>query len=661
MTLELRSIRLKNWKCYQDEQIQFKGDTSERIWIVFGQNGFGKTSVLEAIQWCLYGSEIVSSAGLLDRFNRVAIKENPELELSVELTFEGEGEPYDIRQLAFESEFERDNNIYQIRRTAKRMLRGTTAYARIDEAIFHKNGIVQADARERIEELLPKSCREFFFFDGVEIKRYAQRLHTEETFKAIERILGIPELRNLRDDAKRAMQTLEKKLDQAALANESLKQVTGELTDLQEDIETKEAQLQIAKQEYEAASDSLKSTQEEASQLEVLRGKLNELSRLEREKARLQEDLNKAENQVETALKQTPIPQLLEFVREVADDMQSTTITTARRSGSVAQLKELLEADTCVCGRCIDESSRQHILKEMERLSSSRVSRTQDALQQDNLRNRLVALSRFPTPNYDGLLRSRDRLRDDLEEVKQATDRLKQETQGINEEEAREIWKKVGELEQITREKKEKIERFSTDSEILRQKEDKLRREIEKLAGHDKETANLARQVKVARGLYQAAEELIEWRIAERKETIESRTSKIHRRVTNKPNEYMGVEIREDYTLGVKNAVGEILNPETLSAGEKEALAFAFIAGLNLASGTAAPLIMDTPFGHLDTDHQKNLINSLPEIPSQVIVLATDRDFPDSLLKGVRPHVAGILKIRRLGATEDASTVEVEQ
>jgi DNA sulfur modification protein DndD len=297
----------------------------------------------------------------------------------------------------------------------------------------------------------------------------------------------------------------------------------------------------------------------------------------------------------------------------------------------------------------------------MERLSSSRVSRTQDALQQDNLRNRLVALSRFPTPNYDGLLRSRDRLRDDLEEVKQATDRLKQETQGINEEEAREIWKKVGELEQITREKKEKIERFSTDSEILRQKEDKLRREIEKLAGHDKETANLARQVKVARGLYQAAEELIEWRIAERKETIESRTSKIHRRVTNKPNEYMGVEIREDYTLGVKNAVGEILNPETLSAGEKEALAFAFIAGLNLASGTAAPLIMDTPFGHLDTDHQKNLINSLPEIPSQVIVLATDRDFPDSLLKGVRSHVAGILKIRRLGATEDASTVEVEQ
>jgi DNA sulfur modification protein DndD len=175
------------------------------------------------------------------------------------------------------------------------------------------------------------------------------------------------------------------------------------------------------------------------------------------------------------------------------------------------------------------------------------------------------------------------------------------------------------------------------------------------------ETANLARQVTLADGLHQAAKELIEWRITERKKTIEEQTSKIHRSVTNKPEEYVGVEIREDYTLGIKNANGEILNPETLSAGEKEALAFAFIAGLNLESGTAAPLIMDTPFGHLDTDHQKNLINALPDIPSQVIVLATDRDFPDYLLQGVRPHIAGILKIRRLDATEDASTLEVAE
>jgi DNA sulfur modification protein DndD len=165
--------------------------------------------------------------------------------------------------------------------------------------------------------------------------------------------------------------------------------------------------------------------------------------------------------------------------------------------------------------------------------------------------------------------------------------------------------------------------------------------------------------VKLARGLHDAADELIEWRIAERKQTIEARTSEIHRRVTNKPNEYLGVEIKEDYTLRIRNARGELLNPETLSAGEKEALAFAFIAGLNLASGKAAPLIMDTPFGHLDTDHQKNLVKALPDLPSQVIVLATDRDLPYDLFQNLKPEIAGTHEIRRLSVTEDASSVEV--
>ncbi len=74
---------------------------------------------------------------------------------------------------------------------------------------------------------------------------------------------------------------------------------------------------------------------------------------------------------------------------------------------------------------------------------------------------------------------------------------------------------------------------------------------------------------------------------------------------------------------------------------------------------TCVPLIMDTPFGHLDQEHQKNIINSLPNLNSQVIILATDRDLPDPLLNLLRPHTTDILKIHRLAADEDASVIEV--
>lgn len=643
MALKLQSLRLKNWKCYQNEQIEFNLDTEQHIWIVFGQNGFGKTSILEAIQWCIYGSDAVEPSVLLNNFNRINAKKTPNLELAVQL------------------KFELKRNVYDISRTARRVERGTTASAVSEEATVLKNGINQADVRERIEEILPRSCKDFFFFDGVEIKRYAQRLHTKETLEAIERILGIPELRNLRDDAKRARSTLEKRLEDATSTNESLNRVRMELADIEENLQTKKSQLQIAKEEHDAAIDIMNDAKTFARQIEELRSKLTELNKLDRESSRKKDDVEAAEIEVEATLRQAPIPLLVEFVREVAEQMQSTTITTARRSGSVTQLRELLESDTCVCGRCIDESARQHILQELQSLENFGGSLTKDALLQDKLRNRLVALSHFRTPNFEQITLKRDRLREDLDEIQQAIYRLKKETQGVNEEEAQEIWQKVIKAGQDVTEKKDKSERLKNDLKTLEQLENERRREIENLAGRNKETANLALQVKLANGLYQAAEDLIEWRIAERKKTIEARTSEIHRRVTNKPDEYLGVEIQDDYTLGIKNAAGEILNPDTLSAGEKEALAFAFIAGLNLASGTAAPLIMDTPFGHLDTDHQKNLINALPEIPSQVIVLATDRDFPDRLLQAVRPYVAGIQKIKRLSVTEDASTVEVEE
>ena len=85
MAIKLRSIYFKNWRCYKNQKLDFNLNNSKKIWIVFGQNGFGKTSILEAIQWCLYGSDFLGPLQLLECFNRVAIKENPELDLVVQV------------------------------------------------------------------------------------------------------------------------------------------------------------------------------------------------------------------------------------------------------------------------------------------------------------------------------------------------------------------------------------------------------------------------------------------------------------------------------------------------------------------------------------------------------------------------------------------------
>ena len=640
-TLKLQRIYLQNWKCYQNQTVDFDLNTDKNVWIIFGQNGYGKSSIQEAILWCLYGHKGVKTNELPEYFNRITVKRDPNLEISVRL------------------DFQQNDCIYSVSRVARRIKKGTTVSADVEEPLFYCNGKIQTDSRERIEGILPRSCKEFFFFDGQKIEDYAKFEHTKETRDAIERILGIPEIRNLRDDTNGALREIQKKLNEASSANNQFKDVTSRLINLQHSIEVKSGQLKIAIQEKQQEEKILQGVEERARQIDELRSKLDKLTELQLKQSQLQNYFKDAEEAVEQALRETPISLLLKFVKEVADDLQSKTMVTKIVSVSAAQLRKILDANSCVCGRGIDEDARNYILQQLESIDAK--GTTEEILRQVTLRTRLMMLSRYQTPDFDEVLLKRDRILEELDEVKQTISRLHQETEGVNHKEAQEILKQVGHEERLVQEKEEKIERLQKEVQQLKQQEDQLQRERENLAGQSQETAMLNKQYRLAEGLYQAANELIEWQIEDHQRTIEDYTSQLHHHVTNKPDEYIGIQIKSDYTLELKNVAGTPLNPETLSAGEKEALAFAFIAGLNLASGTAAPLMMDTPFGNLDDTHQKNIINSLPTIPSQVILLATDRDLPEDLLRKLRPHVVQIHRIRRLGATEDASVIETEE
>ncbi|GFE68476.1 AAA family ATPase [Chroococcus sp. FPU101] len=640
MSLQLRQIRLKNWKCYQKQQLRLNPQINCNVWIIFGQNGYGKTSILEAILWCLYGNEGVPTKDLSKYFNRVAVKKNPSLDMCVELSFH---------------ETTQSRNYY-ISRTAKRVIRGNTEYAEVEEATFNIDGTSKNNAREYIESLLPRLCKDFFFFDGVKIEQYAVLTQTDETKDAIEKILGIPELRNLKEDAEKVLQSLEKKIRELGQANHKLQQNTKQLQEIQVNIELHCGQLEHAKQTLEVDVKIYNDAKERAKQIEDLRSKLETVARLEQRQEILKDKLKNAEKEVENALKKASMPLLIGFVREMVEELQRQTIKTTRFSASLIQLQELLNSKNCLCGRCLDESSRNYIREQLTQIEAGKL--TQEAIKQDELKTRLSLLLQYHKPNLEDILTTRDRLGEDLDNLKQEITRYKHETEGTNQQEAAEIWRKVGISERKVQETREITERLTKDIEELKNQEKKLRQTIETLAGQDKETATLSLQVRLATGLKAAAEELINWHIHQSKRTIEEHTTARYLQVTNKPEEYTGIEIKNNYTLGVRTVTGDILNPEILSPGEKEALAFAFITGLNLASNTAAPLVMDTPFGHLDTAHQKNIVKSLGQMSSQVILLATDRDFPDPLLQEIKPYLAEIHYIRRKNASEDASIIE---
>ena len=655
MTLQIKKIHLQNWRCYENQVVEFNLDTDKNIWIIWGLNGYGKTSILEAVLWCLYGNEIVSPKRLIRAevdlseqssekqgyFYFPNVKVNSELELSVSLTLQ-----------------KGDRN-YVISRTAKRKQRGKTFFAEVSEASFNLNGQLKTDSRERIDLLLPRSCREFFFFDGEKIKEYSNITQTAETRKAIESILGIPEIINLKTDSQNVAKKIEQKINQVNSSNKKLQDINTKLYRLTHEVAAKRDRLQAAIEEHIQEIKILEDVRERASQISELRDKLNQLRQLKQQQQELTQRLEKAEQDIDKVLKVASIPMMQKLIREMADDLQTKTLTNTRISISIDQLRELLEADTCVCGNCIGEKESNFISEQLKNIEDAGIVSEENS-RIESLRMDLKRISKYKTPNLDRLLLDRDCIIDDIEENKQVTDKLKKDTETVSERETDEIWRKVGQQEQAVEEADQRVKRLQKEIESLQQQQDNLNRQRGELLNSDRETAMLNKQFQLAQGLHNAAAELIDWYTENCQQTIENQASYFHKIVTNKPDEYEGIVLKNGYNLRLKQTNGDIVNPQSLSEGEKQALVFPFIAGLNLASGKAAPLMIDTPFGKLDGHHQENIVKSLPQIPSQVILLATDRDLPEHILDLLRPNIVQIHKIRRLGGTKDGSVIEIE-
>ena len=52
----IKSITLYNYRLYEGEnKIVFENTENKNIFLISGENGFGKTTFLHSLIWCLYG------------------------------------------------------------------------------------------------------------------------------------------------------------------------------------------------------------------------------------------------------------------------------------------------------------------------------------------------------------------------------------------------------------------------------------------------------------------------------------------------------------------------------------------------------------------------------------------------------------------------------
>jgi DNA sulfur modification protein DndD len=94
------------------------------------------------------------------------------------------------------------------------------------------------------------------------------------------------------------------------------------------------------------------------------------------------------------------------------------------------------------------------------------------------------------------------------------------------------------------------------------------------------------------------------------------------------------------FAIELHGSDGHIVSPDQLSAGERQLFAVALLWALARASGQAAPTVIDTPLGRLDSQHRTRLAERyFPCAGEQVILLSTDEEIDVRIFQKLEPFI----------------------
>ncbi|RMG75355.1 MAG: hypothetical protein D6711_06850 [Chloroflexi bacterium] len=636
MTFQFRKLTLKNWLVYGDREtvIDFTQFNSGRNLVVFhGQNGFGKTSLLRAL-WFLFSDDYKDDA-LVEMWNE---KERAS----------GEGE------LEVALEFLYRDKVWVLSKGAYFELRGS----RIAVNPFTKLWIDGCEIRDQIDDqisrVIPKECLQFVFFDGAEITRYAQTQYEDGVKEAIELMLGIPAVRNLRHDLGRIISELQEEQQEILLAEQQNNELAAEVERLEEMKVSYEERLKDLTKKQDSIQAAQEKLEKEAAQLEAIQAEQEALREKQSRRANLEERRDELDAQIDDLIQSAPVRMLmrpLEHVIEEAIAQQEASSRLEKYRLRKKLIEELLEEADCICGRPIDEHIDTHFGNEIKRLDSIIDSQNANpnSINQRDLISLQSIVDQLANNPVDGkeLYDRRALYIQQIEEIDTDIERLRDR---LGDNESIQV-QELLEQQRVTAEQlqnvKHEIGVVEKNLEETQKKLKEKRREVDQTTGTTDRGKGIARTLEVTRGLLAASEQFVERLVDRKRRAIEDITSNIFKKITNKPQEYAGVRVRDDYTLEVYRHDSSTVDNSQLSAGEREVLAYSFITALNLSSPTPAPFVMDTPFGHLDSVHRDRLLKSLPMLKVQVLLLATDRDLPPAERGMIIPYIADEFEIKR--------------
>ena len=637
--MKLQEIEIKNFGVfYHTATLTLHSKPNKNICYVDGQNGYGKTTLQASIKYAMYGFD--DPRHLFNSINRHARRES-DFDMSVRLSFTHDGK-----------------NMQLTRSVTPKTNKTANSYRDLDEQItLIVDGTVKKNPDDYLNEILPKDASQFFFFDGEKIERYTEELQDpEDTKAAIELVLEIPAIRNGKEDLSDLQRDLEK--DYSSELAKAIKK-----KDLDAKIQALTIEVGLQKTVYDNAEKNLKDCAEELRKVEDELTKNEIANDILNKKAANKRELDSLNTQLEETRDRqlhlvSSIPYLVikaEFQKRLTKankdiaEARSKLMERNRIEGTVDVLRQSIDRGECFCGNKIGAAETVFLERNLKNYTV-KLNETKEVQPDYERESRLTKVEALLNSIQSDEIRTLQErligLLSDIDDLETKNQSLEKKLNELPIAETERLRKRRSELLEEMQKQRDAKTQAETIIQMKQEEKDALEREARKFVAVESDEFNaVEKQLQIVRNTVLALDELITRTIEEKRKKIEDEATSVFKKLTGKPDSYDHLQVSDDYALNIINKRGEVEDRSRISAGEKQILAFSFIAGLARTSRQEAPVIMDTPFGRLDKTHKTNVVKYLKNLASQVMILATDEDIDQEYLDMIEPNISDKYKL----------------
>ena len=634
------NLLINNFGVYCGKQNFDLTTKSKKPVILIGAlNGSGKTTFLQAIDFVLYGkfsnyfySQKLSYENFLNKnINKKNFDEGAQIELTFNRKYKGKKQKFKISR-----------NWKLIGKKMKEEF-----FVFIDEK-FDED--ITKDWDNFVDQILPSRVASLFFFDGEKIEQLADLEESKKVLKkAINSLLGLEivdqlnvdvdefqkrsSLRIKDDDEKKVIEDLELKIqdyekkikivdDKIVKEDDNLTKVRYEIRELDIELSQKGVAYYDKKKDYE--KDQLDIDQKrESLQQDLVKIAAGDAPLLILEKEL--NEIHQQSKQLSTSLDQTSVQNK---INNLIDQFEEFSEKNCSDKDYLVKFKKFSEKKKI--NKVLDNKVSDFLLKDLNPYEINfLLSESFSNIKQD----------------IDKLTSKKIKLDEEYEKLSQLINKIP------SDDEIKPLIEKSKKLQKdeetlITKLNILKDERGTLNGPMVKLNIE-LKREYEKKSSKDIDNLDNKRfidySIKVKDVLSSFHVKALDYHIKRLEKLILNCFKSLHR----KKNFIKSIEIDTiEFDLKISDKKDTEVNTEDLSAGERQLLAVAILWGLAKASNSAAPTIIDTPLGRLDSEHRLNLVEQyFPTASKQVILLSTDEEINKKYHKFISPYLSRSYKI----------------